>query len=315
MKITDIIVENQQGHSRLSEISRRDLLKGLGATALTSLAPGIAAAKSQFPIQVDGIRDPNASYYITGMQISTNGKFVLVSSRREGRMGISTTKRVIDCENSRWAYIEDNGVKIDAPYRWGRVDQYDRGSSAAEIMRIACSWYQQQKNTLKKNNAQQRQQEKEKKEKQITQQNAIQSKLSKELSVFENQLITNLKTRLANIMTQAKEKVDLSQFYRFRDGFSSMTTVRISIDSQGIIKSFAVIKPPSDPQYTGPNAGSIVFSNPKFYQGAIPNLSEETFDRLTDSQGLFSFEVFTIPARNPSDLLGSDIGVKYESRR
>jgi vacuolar-type H+-ATPase subunit H len=299
--------------SKLEEISRRDLLKGAGATAIASLLPKVAGAQIQLPIQVRGISDPNARYFITGLKMSNNGKYVLVSSRREGRSGISTTVRLIDCENSRWTYVEDNGTRINPPYRWGTVDQYDRGSSAAEIMRIACDWYKQQNDAAYEKARSLRRIEKQAERDQQNKQNEIDSAYRQQITDFEKQIIANLKTRLGNILSRAQAKVDLSQFYRFRDGFSSMTTVKISVDDQGTIQSFTVIKPPSDPQYTGPNVGSVVFSNPKFYQGDIPSIPKEIFDLAKNSQNLVNFEIFTIPARDPLDTLGSDIGIRFES--
>jgi hypothetical protein len=71
--------------------------------------------------------EPNTKYYITN--IEKNKNFLIVSVRREGSSGISTTIRAINVEDETWKYLDDNGTKVTNSNWSGFV----RGSSAHSI--------------------------------------------------------------------------------------------------------------------------------------------------------------------------------------
>jgi len=96
-------------------------------------------------ILVPNIVDPLGKYWITAMRATDDKKFLVVATTRQGKSGISTAIRAYDCKNKKWTYLEDNGVKVNPPFKWGKVDEHDQGSIAAEIMKTACELYRNKK--------------------------------------------------------------------------------------------------------------------------------------------------------------------------
>jgi hypothetical protein len=80
---------------------------------------------------VPNILEKAVQYYITALK--RDGKYLLVKSERHGTSGKSTTVRAIDCNNAKWTYIEDDGVKVQP--QWS---EFVEGSSAYNIALAAC---------------------------------------------------------------------------------------------------------------------------------------------------------------------------------
>ena len=125
----------------LETVNRRGFLKGLGSAALAGGAalslPSIAKASEgktwTGSVQVKGTPEKNVIYHVTSLK--KEGDILIVGSRRLGPSGISTAVRAIDCNNARWKYLEDDGVKVkDAPW-----SEFTAGSSAYLIALTACA--------------------------------------------------------------------------------------------------------------------------------------------------------------------------------
>ena len=282
---------------QLDEISRRDFLKGAAGVATMLALPAVSTAGDrnktiEFMTSIAGI-----VWDLRKLGYSRSAALDQI----EKKMGIRGEALRVAGLICNLAWSMPNGY-------WSRNEFVSIVKNQAERNLPIASPKMQSKNTLSaptgdnQTDKEQSDRNKAEKEKKLY--------LSKIANDYSDEISKLLEQKLDNLLFKIKPNLDGPSYLRFKNGMFSMTEVQLTIDKDGQILEFNIVKKPQT--MFGKNAGSEFFVNPNFYKGSIPKPPETMFNEMSKNGRSITFNIFTLPAEDSVDR-GSKFGVRLVS--